>query len=130
VIAEWVLDGEKIILLKPTTFMNLSGTSVASILSYYKLDPSKDLITLSDDIDMVFAKIRKKVTGSHGGQNGLRDIIEKLWTQDFIRIKIGIGRDERYSVSDWVLSKFTQDEIQKLEEEVFPEVESKIKESI
>lgn len=110
--------------------MNLSGSSVASILNYYKLDPLKDLIIVSDDIDMVFAKIRKKQSGSHGGQNGLRDIIGQIGTNEFTRIKIGIGRDERYSVSDWVLSKFSKEEIQKLEEEVFPAVESKIIESL
>ncbi len=114
--------GEKIILLKPTTYMNLSGQSVASLVAFYKLDPRTDLYIISDDIDMEFAKVRFRTDGNHGGQNGLRDIIEKLGTNEFSRIKIGIGRDDRYSVSDWVLSKFTKEEQKILQDEVFQKV--------
>jgi PTH1 family peptidyl-tRNA hydrolase len=85
--------------------MNLSGESVASILNFYKMGIT-DLIVISDDIDMEFGKIRYRTNGSSGGQNGLKSIAEQLGTQDFARIKIGIGRDLRYEVSDWVLSKF------------------------
>ena len=70
--------GEKILLLKPTTFMNLSGQSVSSLTHFYKLDPARDVLILSDDIDMDFAKVRFRTKGSHGGQNGLRSIIECL----------------------------------------------------
>lgn len=126
VISEGIHNGEKILLLKPTTYMNLSGQSVASIVAFYKLDSKSDLCIISDDIDMDFGKVRFRKDGSHGGQNGLRDIIEKLGTNEFARIKIGIGRDDRYSVSDWVLSNFTKDEKTLLETEVFPSVKEKI----
>lgn len=69
---------------------------------------------------MDFAKVRVRRTGSHGGQNGLRDIIEKLSHQDFARVKIGIGRHEHMSVSDWVLSVFSSDELRELKEDVYP----------
>jgi peptidyl-tRNA hydrolase, PTH1 family len=123
-ISEYKTDiWESIIFLKPTTFMNLSGDAVANIVHYYKLDPSTDLIVISDDIDMEFGKVRKREKWSHGGQNGLRDIIAKLWTDQFTRIKIGIGRDERYQVADWVLSKFTKDEQGIIASEIYASVE-------
>lgn len=126
VISEWTRNGEKIFLLKPTTYMNLSGQSVASLIGFYKLDPKIDLCVISDDIDMEFAKVRYRKEWSHGGQNGLKDIMLKLWSNEFHRIKIGIGRDERYSVSDWVLSQFTQEEIFQLDSPIFEIVDEKI----
>lgn len=108
--------------------MNLSGQSVASLVNFYKLDPKTDILVISDDIDMEFAKVRFRAKGSHGGQNGLRSIIEQLGTDEFARIKIGIGRDERYSVSDWVLSQFQKDEKELLTTEVFSKVENSINE--
>ena len=122
VISEGVIEGEKIILLKPTTFMNLSGESVCHVLHFYKLDPATDILVISDDIDMEFAKVRYRKVWSHGGQNGMRSIIEHLGSDQFSRIKVGIGRDDRYSVSDWVLSRFTNEEQKILQSEVFPEV--------
>ena len=108
--------------------MNLSGEAVASIVNFYKLDPKFDILVISDDIDMEFGKIRFRTKWSHGGQKGLWDIIQRLGTNEFARIKIGIGRDERFAVSDWVLSKFTKEEIEKIEGEIFTEVEKKIEE--
>lgn len=107
--------------------MNLSGDAVINIVNYYKLDPRKDILILSDDLDMEFAKVRFREKGSHGGQNGLRDIIAKLWTDEFARVKIGIGRHEKYEVVDWVLSKFQKNEEKILHEEVFPKVEDFVK---
>ncbi len=113
-------------LFKPTTFMNLSWEAVGALVNFHKtIDPKNDILVISDDIDMEFWKVRYRTKGSHGGQNGLRDIIEKLGTSEFARIKIGIGRHEQYSVSDWVLSKFTKSEQAVLEGEVFQEVEKK-----
>jgi peptidyl-tRNA hydrolase, PTH1 family len=120
------IDSQNLI-LKPTTFMNLSGDAVVSMVNYYKLDPRSDILVISDDIDMEFAKVRMREKWSHGGQNGLRDIIAKLGTDEFIRIKIGIGRHEKYEVSDWVLSKFTKEEVSILEDEVNPKIEEYIK---
>ncbi|MDD2693758.1 MAG: aminoacyl-tRNA hydrolase [Candidatus Gracilibacteria bacterium] len=128
VIATGMLGQEKAFLLKPTTFMNLSGQGVASLVNFYKLNPKTDILVISDDIDMEFGKVRFRAKGSHGGQNGLRSIIEQLGTDEFARIKIGIGRDERYSVSDWVLSQFQKDEKEVLATEVFSKVESSINE--
>ena len=124
--SEGVIEGGKIILLKPTTFMNLSGESVGNVLHFYKLDPSQDMLILSDDIDMEFAKVRYRNVWSHGGQNGIRSIIEHLGSDQFSRIKIGIGRDDRYSVSDWVLSRFTNEEQKILQSEVFESVLVKV----
>ncbi len=99
--------------------MNLSGAAILTLTNFYKLDPKKDIIIISDDIDMEFAKVRYRKEGSHGGQNGLRDIVEKLGTNEFSRIKIGIGRHEKYSVSDWVLSKFMKEEMKTIEDEIY-----------
>lgn len=118
--------GEKIILIKPVTYMNLSGRAVASIAGFYKIDPTLDLTVLSDDLDMEFGKVRLRQKGSSGGQNGIKSIIESIGTEEFSRIKIGIGRDPRFEVSDWVLSKLTKDELAKLESDVFVEVEKLI----
>jgi peptidyl-tRNA hydrolase, PTH1 family len=125
-VSSGVINGERCILVQPQTYMNLSGESVVSILSYYKLNP-QDLIVISDDIDMEFGKIRYRVNGSSGGQNGLKSIAEKLGTSEFARLKIGIGRDPRYEVSDWVLSKFGDTEIEELEK-VFLEVNKRVTE--
>ncbi|EKD29606.1 MAG: Peptidyl-tRNA hydrolase [uncultured bacterium (gcode 4)] len=106
---------EKIILLKPMTYMNLSGESVVSLVNFYKI-PKEDTLVLSDDIDMDFGKIRLREKGSSGGQNGLKSIAQHLGTEEFARLKIGIGRDNRYNVADWVLSKFSDEEKKGLEE--------------
>lgn len=116
-----------IIGVQPQTFMNLSGDTVAAIVSFYKIDPKKDILVISDDIDMEFGKVRYRKEGSHGGQNWLRDIIAKLGTNEFARIKIGIGRDDRYSVSDWVLSRFTDAEKEIISTDVRSKVEEYIK---
>lgn len=118
-------EGEKILLVKPMTYMNRSGTSIASLLSYYRLS-SRDMIVISDDLDMKFGKIRMRQKGRHGGHNGLRDIIAQTGNADFARIKIGIGRNIQYSVSDWVLSNFTPSEQKVLETEVFPTIDHTI----
>lgn len=100
--------------------MNLSGESVSAIVNFYKI-PLSDILVISDDIDMDFGKIRLRDQGSSGGQNGLKSIALHLGTEEFSRLKIGIGRDERYSVSDWVLSKFQEEEKKILEEDIFIE---------
>lgn len=126
VTSEGTFKWEKVILTKPTTYMNLSGDAVSALVNFYKLNPKTDILVLSDDIDMEFAKVRFRSSGSHGWQNWLRDIITKLGTDEFARVKIGIGRHEKYSVSDWVLSRFTTEELKTLQEEVFPKVEEHI----
>ncbi len=118
------LNNAKCALLKPETYMNLSGKSVQACASFFKIAP-KDIILITDDIDMDFWKIRFRETGSAGGHNGIASIIESLGTQDIQRIKVGIGRHPTMEAADWVLSKFTEEEKEQLEE-VFMEVEKKL----
>jgi PTH1 family peptidyl-tRNA hydrolase len=108
--------------------MNLSGKSVQACASFYKIDP-KDIIIISDDLDMEFGKVRFRETGSGGGHNGISSIIEFLGTKDIKRIKVGIGRHPNMDAADWVLSKFTKAEKEQLEE-VFMEVEKKLLDQI
>ncbi len=116
------IGGDKVILLKPTTFMNLSGDAVEKVMHYYKI-PVSDLIVVSDDISLPVGKIRIRRGGSHGGHNGLRDISQKLSTNDFARIKIGVGGKTHpdMDLADWVLSRFKSDEVDSLGKE-FPSV--------
>ncbi len=104
-------NGKSIMLLKPQTFMNLSGTSVSKACAYYKLN-SSNIIVLYDDISLDVGKIRIREKGSAGGHNGIKSIIDYMG-QDFMRIKIGVGAKPHpnYELMDWVLSKFTQSEI-------------------
>ncbi|MFA6080579.1 MAG: aminoacyl-tRNA hydrolase [Candidatus Gracilibacteria bacterium] len=115
VYATGVLEGQKVILLKPLTYMNLSGQSVLACAQFYKI-PLKNIIIISDDIDMAFGKIRYRATGNAGGHNGIASLIESLGTKDIQRIKIGIDRHPKMDPTDWVLSKFTKDEKEKLGE--------------
>jgi PTH1 family peptidyl-tRNA hydrolase len=101
---------ERYILAKPTTYMNDSGKSIQSLVNFYKI-PTENIYILSDDIDMTWWKVRYRPTGSHGGQNGIRSICDTLGTYDIPRIKVGIWRDDRYSVSDWVLSGLSTQEM-------------------
>lgn len=108
---------EKVFLLKPLTFMNLSGESIRPFLSYYDIAP-KNLLVIYDDLDLEPGTIRLRLKGGHGGHNGLRSIIDHLGTKDFKRIRIGIGRPkEGDSVVGHVLGKFSRQE-QKVMKEV------------
>ena len=104
------IDGEKVFLVKPTTFMNESGKAVHALLTYYGLDV-EDLVVIYDDLDMEVGKIRLRAKGSAGGHNGIKSIINHIGTQNFYRIKIGIGRPKHgMSVVHYVLGKFDQDD--------------------
>lgn len=107
------------LLLKPMTFMNLSGESVVAVCNFYKLDPKKDIIVVFDDVSMEFGKIRYRNEGSAGGHNGIKSIISCTGSEVFPRLKIGVGNDERYDLADWVLSKFTSEELKVLEQDIF-----------
>jgi PTH1 family peptidyl-tRNA hydrolase len=102
----------KVVLCKPTTFMNLSGSSVQSILSFYKV-PLEKLIVIHDDLDLVLGAIRHKLGGGAGGHNGLKSI-DKLVGNNYQRLRIGIGRPDHpaHDVSDYVLGKFSGEEEQ------------------
>jgi len=105
---------EKIILLKPSTYMNLSGDSVQAVVDYYDI-PTEKVIVLYDDISLNEGKVRVRAKGSAGGHNGIKDIIKKLGTQDFLRIKIGVGQPKNDLVAH-VLGKFGKQERAKVEE--------------
>ncbi|MDD3144533.1 MAG: aminoacyl-tRNA hydrolase [Candidatus Gracilibacteria bacterium] len=116
-ISTGLYKGEKTLLIKPQTFMNLSGESLVLICNFYKVDIN-DFLVIYDDLSMDFSKIRFRETGSAGGHNGIKSIISHFGDK-FKRIKIGIGFDSRFEVSDWVLSKFNEEELIDLENEVF-----------
>lgn len=103
-------QGDKVILLKPSTYMNLSGQSVTAALSWYKLKP-EDLLVVYDDLDLPPGKLRLRLKGSAGGHNGIKSLIQELGTQEFARVKVGIGRPlPGWQVVDWVLGNFSADE--------------------
>lgn len=99
------VKGETVILMKPQTYMNLSGEAVGECARFYNI-PVSDILVLVDDLDLPVGKIRLREKGSSGGQNGLKNIIAHLGTQDFKRIRIGIGKDPLMLTADYVLGKF------------------------
>lgn len=104
------INGEKIYFIKPTTFMNNSGIAVKALLTYYNIS-IKDMIIIYDDLDMEVGKIRFRQKGSAGGHNGIKSIIAHLGTQEFDRIKVGIGRPNgRMTVINHVLRKFDKND--------------------
>ncbi|MDD2366839.1 MAG: aminoacyl-tRNA hydrolase [Desulfuromonadaceae bacterium] len=111
--AELNFAGQRLILLKPLTFMNLSGKSVMQALQFYKL-PLSNLIVIHDELDLNFGTVRLKNGGGHGGHNGLRSIIENLGKADFIRLRIGIGKAPDGNTTDHVLGRITPEQMEKL----------------
>lgn len=111
----------KLIVVKPTTFMNLSGDSVAPVVKYHNATAA-DLVVVSDDIDLPVGRIRIRKGGSAGGHNGLKSVIERLGTQDFIRLRIGVGRDggDRKRVIGHVLGKFDRDTRAVMDSKIVP----------
>lgn len=113
-IGEVRLNGEKLLLVKPTTFMNLSGNCVYDVLNFYKVLP-QDLIVIYDDIDIEVGKIRIKPSGSAGTHNGMRDISSKLGTNDFVRVRVGAGKPQNnQDLANFVLGGFRKEEIEEI----------------
>ena len=111
---ECVISGHKVLLMKPQTYMNRSGIAVYEAADYYKLEPEK-IIVLSDDVNLAPGKMRIRKSGSSGGQKGLQSIIDNLDSEAFPRIRIGIGKKpDDYEMADWVLSKITDDDMEKM----------------
>lgn len=110
---EVFISGEKVILLKPMSFMNLSGEVVSKFASYFKID-SNDILVISDDLDLPFLKYRLRLFGSCGGHNGLRNIEKCLGRNDFRRFRIGISNNKNISTVDYVLGKFSRSDIDAL----------------
>ncbi|MCL1918262.1 MAG: aminoacyl-tRNA hydrolase [Peptococcaceae bacterium] len=118
---ERVADG-KVLLLKPQTYMNLSGMAVAEMSGFYQLDP-RDILIVHDDIDLALGKLRLRAQGSAGGHNGLKSIQTHLGTTEYWRLKIGVGRPGGEDVAEYVLSPFAKAERKDLEEVVAKGVE-------
>ena len=110
-IGKGMIEGEKVILVKPMTYMNLSGESVRELVNYYKVDPESELIVVYDDISLAPGQIRIRKKGSAGGHNGIKNIIANLGTDRFMRVKVGVGeKPKNWDLADYVLSPFTKDE--------------------
>ena len=113
------IEGQKVLLLMPQTYMNLSGQSVSEAASFYKLDPAAEVIVIYDDIALEPGNIRVRKKGSAGGHNGIKNIIAHLGTQEFQRIRIGVGeKPKEYDLADYVLGRFSAED-SKLVEEAF-----------
>lgn len=115
-IGRGIIAGERVILAKPQTYMNLSGESIREIADFYKIPP-ENIIIIYDDISLETGKLRIRKKGSAGGHNGIKSIISHLGTQEFPRIKVGIGnKPEGWDLADYVLSKYSRAERQSVEE--------------
>lgn len=110
-IGKGIIDGQKVILAKPQTYMNLSGESVRGLVDYYKIDEEQELLVIYDDISLGVGQLRIRKKGSAGGHNGIKNIISHLDTTVFPRIKIGVGeKPKKYDLADYVLSHFSKTE--------------------
>ena len=115
-----MIEGQKVLLVKPQTFMNLSGESLRSVVDYYKVMP-EELVVIYDDISLPPGQLRIRLKGSAGGHNGIKNIIAHLGTQEFPRIKVGVGaKPPRMDLKDYVLSRVSKGE-QELMDEAFQE---------
>lgn len=112
-----VINGEKVMLVKPTTFMNDSGRAVGPLVDYYDIDLD-DLVIVNDDLDMPVGKVRLKTHGASGGHNGLKSIISALGTKNFNRVKVGIDHPQHGTVVSHVLGKFSKEERPKFDQAV------------
>ncbi len=116
-IGKGIIEGHKAVLVKPQTYMNLSGESIRGLVDYFKINPQKELLVVYDDISLNPGQIRIRGKGSAGGHNGIKNIIANLGTDVFARIKIGIGEKPReYNLADYVLSRFSKEERRQMEE--------------
>lgn len=107
-----VIDGTKVILVKPLTYMNLSGEAVRAVVDYYKIDEEAELIVIYDDISLDVGQLRIRKKGSAGGHNGIKNIIQHLGHDTFMRIKIGVGEKPKgYDLADYVLGHFSKEEL-------------------
>ncbi len=118
-----VIEGQKVVLAKPQTFMNLSGESVVELLNYYKLDPEDEMLVIFDDISLAPGGLRIRKKGSAGGHNGIKNIIALTGTQNFMRIKVGVGEKPKgWDLADHVLGHFNAEDRKKVEEAILDAV--------
>ncbi|MBQ7126590.1 aminoacyl-tRNA hydrolase [bacterium] len=114
-IASFSYDLENYILIKPTTYMNLSGEAVRAVIDYYKISIN-DILVIYDDLSIPLGKMRFRQNGSHGGHNGIKSIIQHLGTQEFSRLKIGIGPQPNLPAEVFVLQNFSKEELENLKD--------------
>ena len=115
-IGKGFIEGQKVILVKPQTYMNLSGESVREVLDYYKVDETSELIVIYDDISLNPGQLRIRLKGSAGGHNGIKNIIQHLGGSEFLRIKVGVGEKPKgYDLADYVLGHFSKEEESEME---------------
>ena len=116
-IGKGIIEGQKVILAKPQTYMNLSGESIRSLVDYYKVDEENELLVIYDDISLDVGQLRIRAKGSAGGHNGIKNIIAHLGTQIFPRIKVGVGEKPKgYDLVDYVLGHFSKSEREMMDE--------------
>lgn len=112
-----IIAGQKVLLAKPQTYMNLSGESVRGLVDYYKIDEETELLVIFDDISLDVGQLRIRKKGSAGGHNGIKNIIQHLGTNVFQRIKVGVGeKPKHYDLADYVLGHFSKEEQELMEE--------------
>lgn len=111
------IDGSKVIFIKPTTFMNLSGNAVRYFIKYYKID-IKDILVIQDDLDLETGVAKLKVNSSSGGHNGISSIIESLATNEFLRLKIGISKPGDNDTINYVLHTFSKEDMEKISKKI------------
>ena len=114
---EMRFNGEKILFIKPLTFMNLSGNAIRSFVDYYQVS-SRDILVIQDDLDLPVGKIKLKTNSTAGGHNGIKSIIDSLGTRDFYRLKIGIAHSTNGSTKDYVLGNFSASDFKLIKESV------------
>ena len=118
-IGKGYIGGDKVILAKPLTFMNLSGESVRAIIDYYKVDVETELVVISDDISLLPGQLRIRKRGSAGGHNGLKNIIQHVGGDNFQRIRMGVGeKPKEYDLVDWVLGHFNKEDRKAVDEAI------------
>ena len=116
-IGKGIIAGQKVLLVKPQTYMNLSGESIGELVSYYKVDEEQELLVIYDDVSLDVGQLRIRRKGSAGGHNGIKDIIRHLGTDVLPRIKIGVGEKPKgYDLADYVLGHFSREEREMMEE--------------
>ncbi len=116
-VGKGIIEGQKVLLVKPQTFMNLSGESIRGLVDYYKIDPETEFLVIYDDISLDVGQLRIRKKGSAGGHNGIKNIIAQLDTQVFARIKVGVGEKPKgYDLADYVLGHFSKAEREMMEE--------------
>lgn len=116
-VGKGTIGGEQVLLVKPLTFMNLSGAAVGPLAKYYKIDTKKELIVIYDDSDMDVGRIRIRKKGSAGSHNGMKSVVQHLGHEEFLRIRVGIGRRPEYmDMVDYVLGRFSSEERKTIDE--------------